>query len=186
MAMQDKFLTVAVSPVNESSEKFALFVGGTFYANQIGIAWFVKYVVPHINIKIYIVGKGFERFKSKLEINGKVEVVGEVDSLAQWYQDAYFVIAPIFDGSGMKTKVAEALMFGNKIIGTPEAFSGYEAIADRVGCVCHSADEFVAAIESAGEIVKDSYDIELRKIYEERFSYQAAKLRLEKILGVVE
>ena len=41
-------------------------------------------------------------------------VVGEVESLAQWYHDAYFVVAPIFDGSGMKTKVAEALMYGKE------------------------------------------------------------------------
>ena len=40
---------------------------------------------------------------------------------------AALVIAPIFDGSGMKTKVAEALMHGKHVVGTPEAFSGYAA-----------------------------------------------------------
>jgi hypothetical protein len=51
--------------------------------------------VPRINIKICIVGKGFERYKKELELGGKVEVIGAVDSLAEWYLKAHFVIAPI-------------------------------------------------------------------------------------------
>ena len=58
------------------------------------------------------------------------------------------VIAPIFDGSGMKTKVAEALMYGKRIIGTREAFSGYEDIAEEVGWVCNTKEEFVAALRT--------------------------------------
>jgi polysaccharide biosynthesis protein PslH len=106
-----------------------------------------------------------------------------VDSLAEWYRNAHFVIAPIFDGSGMKTKVAEALMFGKKIIGTPEAFSGYEDVADRAGQICKSADDFVSAINSADEMVKDSFDTELRAIYESSFSLAAAHMRLKVILN---
>ena len=134
-------------------------------------------------MKTYIVGRGFEKFKDELEVNKNVVVVGEVDTLAQWYHDAYFVVAPIFDGSGMKTKVAEALMYGKKIIGTPEAFSGYEDIVEQAGRVCHSSDEFVAAIESSDKMVNGSFDTELRKIYEENYSFEAAKLRLESIMG---
>jgi hypothetical protein len=182
MALQDKLPQNAVSPIHGPREKFALFVGGTFYANRAGITWFVKHVVPRISIKTCIVGRGFEDFKSELESNGKVEVVGAVDSLAQWYLDSHFVIAPIFDGSGMKTKVAEALMFGKKIIGTPEAFSGYEEIADRAGCVCATADDFVAAIDAVDNLVKTPFDIELRAIYEARYSYESVKSRLESIM----
>ncbi len=182
MSLEDKLPLGYTSLPCNVKEKFALFVGGTFYANRVGIFWFVEHVVPYISMKTYIVGRGFEKFKSELEVNENVVVVGEVESLAQWYHDAYFVIAPIFDGSGMKTKVAEALMYGKKIIGTPEAFSGYEEIAEQAGRVCHSADEFVAAIEASDEMVNNSFDTELRKIYEENYSFEAAKLRLESIM----
>ena len=183
MALQDKLPVGLGLSRNTSRGKFALFVGGVFYANRAGITWFVEQVVPRINVKICIVGRGFEDFKQELERDGKVEVVGAVDSLAQWYLDSHFVIAPIFDGSGMKTKVAEALMFGKKVIGTPEAFSGYEKIADRVGCVCASADEFVAAIEVADTMVNDPFDSDLRAIFESTFSFPAARARLESILN---
>ena len=186
MALQDKLPPDASQMANQPYQKFALFVGGVFYANRAGITWFVKHVAPHINIKIYIVGRGFEDFRDELELDGKVEVVGAVESLSEWYLKSYFVIAPIFDGSGMKTKVAEALMFGKKVIGTPEAFSGYEDIADRAGRVCASADEFVAAIEAADNFVQTPFDKELRAIYEQKYSLSAARSRLAGILGFIE
>lgn len=183
MALQDKLPADYVLRPTPPKEKFALFVGGIFYANRAGISWFVKHVVPRIQIKIYIVGRGFEDLKQELEREGQVEVIGAVDSLADWYRNAYFVIAPIFDGSGMKTKVAEALMFGKKIIGTPEAFSGYEDVADRAGRICMSPKEFAAAINSAEEIVKCSFDTELRMIYESKYSLATAHLRMKDILS---
>lgn len=183
MALQDKRPAGDVDAEEPHREKFALFVGGIFYANRAGIMWFVNQVVPRIDIKICIVGKGFEKFRDELELDGKVEVIGAVDSLAEWYLKSHVVIAPIFDGSGMKTKVAEALMFGKKVIGTPEAFSGYEEIANKAGRVCASADDFVAAIESVDTIVNSSCDRDLRAIYEEKYSYVAAKARLEVIMN---
>jgi glycosyltransferase involved in cell wall biosynthesis len=190
MALQDKLPLLAShtadQPVGKPQQKFALFVGGLFYANRAGIMWFVNHVSPRIGIKICIVGKGFEKFRDELELDGKVEVVGAVDSLAEWYLNSQFVIAPIFDGSGMKTKVAEAFMFGKKVIGTPEAFSGYEEIADQAGWVCETADDFVAAIETADSIDVASFDEELRSIYERNYSYSAARSRFVDILSVVE
>ena len=184
MALEDKKPVGFEEGAKAPQEKFALFVGGVFYANRAGIAWFVEHVVPRIEIKTRIVGRGFEDLRQELERDGKVEVIGAVDHLADWYRDAHFVIAPIFDGSGMKTKVAEALMYGKKIIGTPEAFSGYEDIADRAGWLCASADDFVAAISSAQREVVLSFDPGLRRLYEERYALPAARSRLAEILDV--
>ena len=183
IALKDKLANCGELSGNRAPEKFALFVGGAFYANLAGIKWFVKNVSPRIRIKTCIVGKGLEDLKDDLDMEGKVQVIGEVESLAHWYRSAHYVIAPIFDGSGMKTKVAEALMHGKKVIGTPEAFAGYEEIADRAGRVCVSADDFVAAIENADEMVRDSFDGELRGIYESKYSYEAARVRLQAIMS---
>ncbi len=182
MALEDKMPAGFGESEPGNEEDFALFVGGTFYANQAGITWFVKNVVPHINIRICIVGRGFEKLRDELEVPGKVEVVGAVDSLAEWYRRARFVIAPIFDGSGMKTKVAEALMYGKKIVGTPEAFTGYEDISGVAGWVCNTADEFVLAIEQANIEVESSFDSSLRNLYEQNYSLNAAVERYKSIL----
>jgi polysaccharide biosynthesis protein PslH len=183
MVLEDKCPPSLVRSPKEPSERFALFVGGTFYANRAGIGWFVREVAPRMDLPLFIVGRGFDSLRSDLEIPGKVIVVGEVDSLAEWYKRARFVIAPIFDGSGMKTKVAEALMYGKRIVGTPEAFSGYGDIARVAGWVCETADEFVAAMEHASKEDTPSFDLVSRRLYEELYSLAAAKERFENILG---
>ena len=186
MALRDKLPARALDSagVSPAEGRYALFVGGVFYANQAGITWFVEHVAPRIDIRICIVGRGFEALKDSLHRDGKVEVVGAVESLAEWYLGAAFVIAPIFDGSGMKTKVAEALMFDRKVVGTPEAFSGYEGITDKAGVVCASADEFVAAINGFDEHSGGSRPGELRAMYEANHSQNAYARKMAAVLGV--
>ena len=48
-----------------------------------------------------------------------------LDDLGEYYRNCDVVIAPIFEGSGMKTKTTEALMWGKYIIGTNESFCGF-------------------------------------------------------------
>jgi polysaccharide biosynthesis protein PslH len=183
MALQDRMPADLYAHPKAPPEYFVLFVGSDFYGNCSGISWFVEHVVPHIGIKVCIVGRGFENHRVKLEREGKVEVVGAVDDLADWYRNAQFVIAPIFDGSGMKTKVAEALMYGKKIVGTPEAFSGYEDVGNRAGWICETANDFVAAIACAQSEVTQSFYPELRALYVEKYSQSAAVSRLAAILS---
>jgi glycosyltransferase involved in cell wall biosynthesis len=183
MAVRDADTEAPHSAVTARKEPYILFVGGGFYANRTGIQWFFNHVAPRVEMTTYAVGRGLEDVEGQHPDNNRVVIVGAVESLADWYRNAQFVIAPIFSGSGMKTKVAEALMFGKKIIGTPEAFSGYEDIAAQVGWECISADDFVAAIAEASQSIVECYDPQLREIYKEKYSYSAARSRLADILS---
>ncbi|WP_290885911.1 glycosyltransferase family 4 protein [Arenimonas sp.] len=183
MALKDQLPDELPAQPPGCAERYALFVGGTFYANRQGIEWFVEQVAARSPLKTYVVGKGFESWKVELERNGNVEVIGGVDSLVPWYLGAHVVIAPIFDGSGMKTKVAEALMFGKRVVGTPEAFVGYEAIVGRAGAVCESPSDFLAALETEASRPFTGIDPELRACYEDRHSFQTARDQLVRILA---
>tara|TARA_B110000008_G_scaffold279294_1_gene325823 strand:+ start:2000 stop:3118 length:1119 start_codon:yes stop_codon:yes gene_type:complete len=183
MSLEDKLGTLQPLLSPKQHDEYALFVGGFFYANYHGIRWFVKEVVPLINIKIIIVGRGFESVRSELEIQDQVTVVGSVDDLSQYYLNAKFVVAPIFDGSGMKTKTAEALMYGKKIIGTDEAFTGYEKHIAEVGWLCNSPKEFAIAIEEATKSIESYFDPLLREIYCANYSIEAAEKKMLKILS---
>lgn len=161
-----------------------LFVGGAFFANLSGMRWFAAKVAPRLNTRTIVVGRGFEAYRRELEASGKVEVVGGVGDLAPYYAAARAVIAPIFDGSGMKTKVAEAMMYGKKVIGTREAFSGYEAIADLAGWRADTPDEWIAAAARA-EDEATAFDPVLRELYEAHHSPAAASRGIAAILGLV-
>lgn len=184
MAMRDRFPKVQVGRGEAPQERYALFVGGAFYANKAGIAWYCRNVAAQVSIRTYVVGKGMAAMKERLERHGKVTVVGEVDDLVPWYLGAHVVVAPIFDGSGMKTKVAEALMFGKRVIGTPEAFSGYEAVAAVAGVICAGADEFTRALVSEMERPSPVIDRRLRGLYQDYYSCEAASSRMQVVIGV--
>jgi glycosyltransferase involved in cell wall biosynthesis len=182
IALEDRY-SPPMEHLNVNAENFAIFVGGAFYANLAGIKWYAKNVAPYAKIRVLVVGRGFEDWKKTLEIPGKLEFLGPVDDLGHWYARAQFVVAPIFDGSGMKTKVAEALMHGKKIVGTPEAFSGYEDVLSRVGWVCSTKAEFLRAIDDARRTIVHTFDAELREIYRLNYSFDTARARLSEIMG---
>lgn len=182
IALEDKRPEIPASLSREFPDTFALFVGSAFYGNQSGITWFIRDVVPNISMPVCIVGRGFDALRAKLEVPGKVIVIGEVGNLAECYQRAKFVIAPVLDGSGMKTKVAEALMFGKKVVGSPEAFSGYESMIEHIGWMCHDAAEFAAAVEKARCEHMKSFDVDLQKIFLQNYSQAAAQKRLHDIM----
>ena len=160
-----------------------LFVGGSFYANLTGIRWFAREVAPRLMVTTRVVGRGFDAYRAELEAGGKIDVIGAADDLSPYYAATAAVIAPIFDGSGMKTKVAEALMYGKPVIGTREAFSGYEAVVGKAGWVANSPDEWVRAIEAVSAAPRPGIDPQLRALFDRYYSRAALSAGIFTILG---
>jgi len=165
-----------------AAERYLLFVGGAFYANLHGIRWFAREVAPRSPLPIMVVGRGMEILRREFGGSANVRIIGEVDDLARWYHDACCVVAPIFDGSGMKTKVAEALMFGKRVIGTAEAFSGYGRDVISAGWQAETAPEFLAAIEDAVKADLPEFDPASRAVFEATYSFTAATRRMAEIM----
>lgn len=158
-----------------------LFVGGSFYANQAGIAWFAQQVAPSLGVDTLVLGSGMEGQRGALERHRGVKVIGRVDDLAPYYRDALAVVAPIFDGSGMKTKVAEAWMHGKTIIGTSEAFTGYQAVAGVVPC--NDSAAFITAIENLAAAPPPRFDPAFRALYEQHYSRGALRRAIERMIA---
>lgn len=165
------------------SGQFALFVGGSFYANVKAVEWYATYIAPSTSIPLFVVGHGFEQLRARFNHLNSIVIVGSVRSLSDWYSQAHVVVAPIFHGSGMKTKVAEALMHGKRIIGTPEAFSGYEEIIDIGGWSCSDSVGFIKALNEAVATELPVFDHKLRAVYDLNYSFNAAKQRFADILA---
>jgi hypothetical protein len=126
------------------SEITYLFVGRAFFANVEGVQWFITNVLPNIKGTLYVVGSGMDK-DAFADLTNRVKILGYVDNLSEVYYKARFVVSPILSGAGMKTKTAEALMFGKTIIGTTEAFEGYE-LTDGATYLCNTADEWISTI----------------------------------------
>ncbi len=176
ICIDDKFKKFKNS-INKN--KFLLFVGSNFFGNISGLEWYINKIVNKINIKTYIIGKNLKI--KKFKNNPKVIFKGYVKNLNKFYKDALFVVAPIFQGSGMKTKVAESLMFGKSVIGLEEAFVGYEKFEKKIGVKCKNEKDFINAINKFTSQQHYLFKPHLRKIYLENFSNYKMKNSYEKI-----
>lgn len=165
----------------DESGNYLLFVGSDFFPNVEGIIWFIKNVAKIVKIKIKIVGGCCKNGLLKdMVLPRNVELIGYVDDLDYFYSKAAAVIAPIFKGSGMKTKTIEAMSYGKTIIGTDEAFVGIENKASSIGFVCNTTDEFVRAINNFDRKLVNTYTL---NSFKESFSNNVFKNKLELFLN---
>lgn len=151
-----------------------LFVGVAFFANIHGIQWFIDNVMPHVNGHLYVIGKGMQDniFRN---LSPRIHIQGFVTDLSLYYYRARFVVSPIFIGGGMKTKTAEALMYGKTILGTEEAFEGYE-IDKRCMLQCDTAEDFVKNINT--HLKEDRINPYARTLFLEHYSNEVAREKL--------
>lgn len=162
VTLDDKFSESALQTKNES---YLLFIGAAQYANIEGAKYLIEKIAPNINQKIIIAGK---EMKSVFNGNYKnIEILDFVPSLSELYQNASAFVSPLFYGSGAKVKVAEALMYGKKIIGTPLTFFGYDF--EKADCaVCKNENEFINEINKL-DMAKRFYK-ENRELFLEKYS----------------
>lgn len=158
---------------NIRKEFVYLFVGAAFFANIQGIKWFISNVLPEVHGKLIIVGKGMDLYREEFA-SERVEVYGYVQNLSEYYSMASVVISPIFSGGGMKTKVAEAFMYGKVVVGTKEAFTGY------VNCsgVMYECNNKYAFVKILNELFVDKthtvFNSKAREIYLQEYSYESS------------
>lgn len=178
LSLEDKFDEAKLHTVPSI---VGAFIGSNFYANYYGVKWFIENVAPHISTKILIIGKDFEKCKDEFTGEPNIEIIGTVDDLEQYYYSISFIVSPIFLGSGMKTKTAEALMYGKTIFGTTEAFQGYDVDFERVGGLCNTADEFIYKINSFKKSV-DQFNSYSRTTFVEKYSLETFCKTIREVL----
>ncbi|MDH6312744.1 glycosyltransferase involved in cell wall biosynthesis [Parabacteroides sp. PFB2-10] len=163
-----------------NEELTLLFVGTYFLPNINGLIWFAKYIMPYVQARLFIVGAGMEELNALIGGNDRIHIRGRVDNLEEWYKKADIVVSPIFEGSGMKTKTAEALMYGKPILGTNEAFVGYERMdIEKAGVLCNNAEEFIQWInhfsKKENRATLQQYSTYARTAFLEHYSFDATK-----------
>lgn len=161
-----------------------LFVGADYFPNIEGIKWFIQNVLNELpeNRKLTIVGFNMEKYAQEFSLlSNKVNVIGSVDDLTIYYKAANIIVSPIFQGGGMKVKIAEAMMHGKYIIAAKEALEGYCLTDDII--LANSASEFISGIEKLTLISdirnfsQDNYDL-----FKSKYSFESSMLKVKKLL----
>jgi len=153
-----------------SSKLQLLFVGALFPPNEHGLSWFIREVMPKVNAELVVVGKDFEKLKSKLE-RDNVKIIGTAHDLSEYYYNSDAVVSPILLGEGMKVKTAGHLMYGKPMFATDEALEGYEV--ENIGSVfrCNTAEEFVSAINKfCANPNRERFDAPIRELFLSKYT----------------
>lgn len=120
-----------------------------FGGNYDGIKWFLDHVFTKLTTqpKLIIAGKNpNDELKKAVKAYGdRIQLIDSPKDMAPYFRKAVLSIAPVFDGAGMKVKVAEALSYGLPVVGTKHAMTGY--------CITNGVDSYKA--DSPEEFIRD-------------------------------
>lgn len=99
--------------------------------NLDGLLWFISKVLPlcHSNIFFKVIGGGMpNKVQQIIERYPNMCYLGFVENPYLILAESLALIAPLFNGAGVKVKVIEALAIGTPVIGTDIAFEGIDEI----------------------------------------------------------
>lgn len=178
-SLEDKFLPMHEVTTAEDEIIDYLFVGTAFYPNVEGIQWFIDNVMPKVEGNLTIIGKDM-RPSIFNNLTDRIKIYGFVDDLSDYYRRAKVIVGPIFHGGGMKTKTAEALMYGKLIIASKESLEGYTLDVDTIQ-ECNTAEEYISALNALSSTNKTYYQ-ESHDNFVRYCSYDASEKILRSML----
>ncbi len=127
-----------------------LFVGSADYQPyERGIAWFVSEALPRLQ---QIVPATFDVVgvppRRPVPAAG-VRYVGRVPTVDEWYERCHAVVVPMFEGSGTRLKIVEAMAYGRPVVSTP---LGAQGLPLSAGTHYHCADDAPAFVRMLAEV----------------------------------
>lgn len=114
------------------SKEFILIFSGalSYLPNLDAVKYLAEEIIPMVgNLKctFRIVGKDGDKIFGHLA-NELIEVIGWTDQYSDYHRTASAFVCPLRMGSGSKNKVLQALSFGLPVLGSEEAFSGFDTL----------------------------------------------------------
>lgn len=129
--------------------KFCFFGAWNRPENLEGLLWFLDnvFLLVDKNIKFEIIGPGLDSILIEKYNNAdRIRYLGFLDNPYLKIAESLALIAPIFQGAGVKVKVIESLAVGTSVIGTDIAFEGIDDLGDNSMIICDTAVEYANAI----------------------------------------
>lgn len=169
--------------IDKKITPYLLFIGSNFYANVEGLTYFFNEVAEKIDNKIVVIGSVCNAFTKDL-LPKNVELMGRVEDLTPYYANANAVISPILSGSGTKTKTIEALNYGKKIIGSPEALMGIPpSYYSQIGTLCKTTEDYINAINNLTEEKLHEPSLKVfEELYSDEHNYELLEAMISNIL----
>lgn len=130
-----------------------LFVGSLSYAPyRHGLGWLLDHVLPAlrsaVSAEVAVVGGTADG-----PVPPGVRFLGKVPSVAPWYAWSHVTVVPVFQGSGTRLKILEAIAYGRPVVSTR---LGAEGLPLRPGVHYLEADEPEPFAEALAAVARDA------------------------------
>lgn len=179
--LPDKAVTISVgiNPMKElpkvkKEDNLLSFVGNLSVAANIdSLDWIVNKILPKVHhpVKFMVVGKAPEEIKAKYKNNKQVFFTGRVERLEDYVCKSRIFLSPLLYGTGIKTKILEAMSMGVPVITNDVGAEGIavesgrdiwvengsETIAEKVDYVLDHQEESETMAESGKKLVEEKY-----------------------------
>lgn len=166
IARIDSALPVVVSPNGcDRPDRLASALGGRgddwhsrvgFVANYAytpnvdAMTWLLDELYPRIrllaNVQLLLIGSNLSTALGNRDLPSGVKPIGWVEHISDVHAMAAISVCPLRIGGGMKTKMLEALHFGQPVVSTSIGVEGLPAQARAAVIVTDDADEFAAQV----------------------------------------
>ena len=174
---------------SQSVESYALFTGSFRFPPNVDAVQDAIRLSARYNFPLKLAGLDAGRL---VYSGDSVEVVDSPESaeMNKLFESAAFFISPVSYGSGMKAKIAEALMYGLPILSTSYSLIGYEEIIDsEVVCLTSGDEDDISKflLEMLGE-KRTYYRESSRQLFEKYYSTARSieiANSIKKYLGVI-
>ncbi len=129
-----------------------LYVGTMYWPPNIdGVLWFTREVLPRIrrvrpDVRFEIIGARPPETVRALDDGESVRVLGYVDDLTPYFEQAAVMVVPLRVGSGMRVKILEGLARGIPMVSTTIGCEGIEAEDGREILLADEAASFAEAV----------------------------------------
>jgi polysaccharide biosynthesis protein PslH len=129
-----------------------LFVGsGGYMPYTNGLAWFVREALPRIRERVPVVFDVVGEPPGRRVHGEGVRYLGTVPSVEPHYSACDAVVVPVFEGSGTRLKVIEAMTLGRPVISTRLGAEGLPVSAGADYLQADDAGGFAAAVARVAE-----------------------------------
>ncbi len=128
-----------------------LFVGGSAERNVDAVHRLHRRILPRVRrvvpeARLRVAGTVCRDLSGPITRDPAVELAGMVDRIVDAYRGAWVVAVPSSFGGGTKLKMVEGLAAGVPVVGTPNAYQGFDVPAELSELVCEDDAAFAARV----------------------------------------
>lgn len=175
-------ITVGINPLKsipcvEKEDNLLSFVGNfSVAANIDSLDWIVNKILPKVKhpVKFMVVGKAPDEIKDKYRNNKQVFFTGRVERLEDYICKSRIFLSPLLYGTGIKTKILEAMSMGIPVITNDVGAEGIEVENGKHLWIENKEEKLAARIDDVLDNPENAESIALngKKLVEKKYRWE--------------